>query len=66
MSRDKQQPIRGERMPHPPSKNQPTGYSRQQSERGRPDTYNNVSTSHRIRNERQIFWENDLYERQSV
>ncbi len=66
MSRDKQQ-IRGERVPHPPSKNKPVGNSRQQVERGRLELFNsNVSTSHRERSERQIIWENDLYERQSI
>ncbi len=67
MSRDKQQPTRGERFPHPPSKNKPEGNSRQQEERGRLELFNsNVSTSHRARSERQIIWENDLYERQSI
>ena len=68
MSRDKQHTTRGERFPHPPSKNKPAGNSRQQSERGRLELFNNnVSTSsHRERSERQIIWENDLYERQSI
>lgn len=67
MSRDKQPTVRGERVPHPPSKSRPVGNSRQQVERGRLDLFSsNASTSHRVRSERQILWENDLYERQSI
>ena len=67
MSRDKQPTVRGERAPHPPSKNKPVGNSRQQTDRGRLDLFSsNASTSHRVRSERQILWENDLYERQSI
>ncbi|HYH14098.1 MAG TPA: hypothetical protein VD794_02695 [Flavisolibacter sp.] len=66
MSRDKQTP-RGERIPHPPSDNKPVGNSRQQVERERLELFSSkVSTSHRPRSERQIIWENDLYERQSI
>jgi len=67
MSRDKQSIVRGERVPHPPSKNKPVGNGRQQSERNRLDLFSsNASTSHRARSDRQILWENDLYERQSI
>lgn len=69
MSRDKQPTVREEKAPHPPSKNkQPVGSNgRQQSERSRLDLFSsNASISHRVRSERQILWENDLYERQSI
>ena len=67
MSRDKQHMSRGERMPHPPSKNKPAGSGRQQTDRNRLELFSsNSSVSHRARNERQILWENDLYERQSI
>ena len=67
MSRDKQPTIRDEREPHPPSKSKPVGTSRQQPDRNRLELFSsNASTSHRVRTERQILWENDLYERQSI
>jgi hypothetical protein len=67
MSRDKQPTVRSERVPHPPSNGKPVGNNRQQSERNRLDLFSsNASVSHRVRSERQIQWENDLYERQSI
>jgi hypothetical protein len=67
MSRDKQPTQRGERMPHPPSKNRPVGSGRQQTDRNRLELFSsNSSVSHHARTERQILWENDLYERQSI
>ena len=67
MARDKQQTNRDERLSHPPSSNKPGGNNRRQPERGRLDIYQVSSTSrHRVRTEREILWENDLYERQSI
>lgn len=66
MTRDRQPNNRGERVPDPPSTNRPKGNNRQEPERGRLDVYNHVADTHRIRSERQIQWENDLYERQSI
>jgi hypothetical protein len=67
MSRDKKPTARDEKAPHPPSNNRPVNNNQRPELRGRLDIFSsNASSSHRIRSERQILWENDLYERQSI
>ena len=67
MTRDKNQTSREERSSHPPANNKPEGNNRRQQERGRIEIFSvNVSNNHRVRTEREILWENDLYERQSI
>ncbi|WP_148661095.1 hypothetical protein [Flavisolibacter tropicus] len=67
MSRDKKPTAREEKAPHPPSNNKPVANTRRPEFREHIELFrNNGNTSHRIRSERQILWENDLYERQSI
>lgn len=67
MSRDKKPTAREEKAPHPPSINKPIANNRRPELRERIELFsNNANASHRIRSERQILWENDLYERQSI
>ena len=58
---------REQRLSHPPSSNKPTGNNRRQPERGRLDIFQvSNDNRHRVRTEREIQWDNDLYERQSI
>jgi len=67
MSRDKKPTAREEKAPHPPSNNKPVSNNRQPTQSSRLDLFSsNASSTHRLRSERQILWENDLYERQSI
>jgi hypothetical protein len=67
MAQDKHQNNREGRLSHPPSSNKPEGNSRRQTERNRIDIFQvNGSNNHRVRTEREILWDNDLYERQSI
>jgi hypothetical protein len=67
MSRDKKPTAREEKAPHPPSNNKPVNNNRRPAYSSRPELFSsNASSSHRVRSERQILWENDLYERQSI